>query len=102
MTTDPVGEVSASSCPVNVTIDGSLTTSDGKGALTVALHVSGDDGTASVPPPVTVQVNGAGTYSFSDVWLFPYRPGGHGGDFEWEVVSPISDGSTPQPFSVLC
>lgn len=102
VTTDPVGQVSAPSCPVNVTIDGSLTASGGQGALTVALHVSWDDGTSSVSPPVTVQVNGAGTYSFSDVWLFSYRPGGHAGDFEWEVVSPISDGSTPQPFSVPC
>jgi len=36
---------------------------------------------------------------FNDTWLVS---GNAGGDFEWAVVSPMSDGSTVQPFSVSC
>jgi len=99
VTTDPVGRLSSFSCPVNVRVSGSLTTSGGQGQLVVKLLVTWDNGSTASSGPLTVSVDGANTYSFNDTWLVT---GDAGGDFEWEVVSPISDGSAPQPFSVVC
>lgn len=97
--TYPVGQLTASGCPVNVPVRGYITTTGGQGQVTVRLEVIWDNGNTQYSPPLTVSVNGANTYYFNDTWLVSNNTGG---DFEWAVVSPMSDGSTVQPFSVSC
>jgi hypothetical protein len=99
VSTNSVGRLASDSCPVNVTVDGSLTTTGGSGPVTVKLSVTWDDGVTQYSPPLTVPVQGANTYPFSDTWLMT---GDAGGNFEYVVTSPISDGSTARPFSVTC
>jgi hypothetical protein len=97
--TNPVGPQVTNSCPVNVPVSGYLTTTGGDGPVTVRLEVTWDNGATQYSQPLTVMVDGANTYPFHDIWLVT---GPAGGNFEYVVDSPISDGSTAQPFSVSC
>lgn len=97
--TDPVGPQTALSCPVNVRITGHITTTGGEGSVVVRLTLVLNNGNTIHSPQETVAVHGANTYPIFDTWLFP---GPSGGDFDWEIVSPGTQGSEVQPFSVTC
>lgn len=97
--TNPVGTVTPQYCPVNVPVSGSLTTTGGQGDLTVQLHVTPENGPSYNTGNVTVQVNGPGTYTFHVTLLYSANSAG---DYEWAVVSPITDGSTAQGFAIDC
>jgi hypothetical protein len=99
VTTDSVGNQTATSCPANLTVSGSITTTGGDGSIEYRLEILNDSGTTTYSPTGTVSVQGAGSYPISDTVLFRNNSGG---DFEFEVISPISDGSSPQAFSVSC
>lgn len=99
VTTDSVGPKSAPSCPANLTVYGSITTTGGDGSIEYKLQEIFDSGTTLYGPVGTVSVDGAGTHPISDTILFPSNSGG---DLAFEVISPGSDGSTPQAFSLSC
>jgi hypothetical protein len=99
VTTDPVGNQTATSCPANLTVSGSITTTGGDGSIEFKLQELFNSGTTSYSPIGTVSVHGAGSYPISDTILFQNNSGG---DLAFWVISPVSDGSTPQAFSVNC
>jgi hypothetical protein len=99
VTTDPVGRQTAPNCPANLTVSGSITTTGGDGSIEYKLQELYDSGITTYSQIGTVVVDGAGSYPISDTLLFHNDSGG---DFAFEVISPTSDGSTPQAFSVIC
>lgn len=99
VTTNPVGPITTDACPVDVPVSGYVTTTGGDGPVEVKLSVTWDNGVVQYSAPLTVTVHGANTYPFHDIWLVT---GNAGGNFEYVVESPVSDGSTARPFSVNC
>jgi hypothetical protein len=99
VTTDRVGSMTASYCPANLVVYGSLTTAGGQGTVTVRLEEILDNGDTTYSGPLTVSVQGARTTGIQDTTLVHTSIGG---DVEWEVVSPVTEGSNTQSFSVTC
>jgi hypothetical protein len=98
-TMDLVGHRTAAYCPANVTFYGSITTTGGDGTVTVSLKIIPDAGSTTTSPSSAVPVHGAGTYYFNETTLFRAS---EGGDVQWMVDSPVSEGSNIEAFSLTC
>ena len=99
ITTDPVGSLTASSCPANVTVYGYITTTGGDGLVKVRLAEVLISGATFYSGTATVSVQGKGTYKIQGTFLVQNH---QAGDFSFVVDSPVSIGSAPQSFALNC
>src|SRR5712664_3468878 len=70
ISTDPLGPLTAASCPVNVKITGYITTTGGYGNVTVRLELNSSTRGLVYSPPLTLSFQGAGKHTLFDTWLF--------------------------------
>jgi hypothetical protein len=100
ITMNPLGPMTAPTCPANLKLSGSITIKEGRG--TIVFHAVYLPSGSTTPQPgsqLSVYFSGPGTHSIQDTSLVQNTLAG---DFYWQVDSPVTQGSNTEPFSVTC
>lgn len=98
VTMDSIGQKWGLRCPVNLEFTGSITVTEGRGTVIYHAVILNSDGSKSDGSRLSRYFPSPGTQPISDTSLmYPTA-----GDIYWQVDEPVTQGSTPQPFSVRC